>query len=74
MGWFERGMSRWRWVGEDEDEGWVGEGRRQGMGRRSGLHATAGPCVEGWFCASPARMGLNKDGYLIGEDVLGFFR
>ena len=25
MGWFERGMGRWRWVSEDEDEGWVGE-------------------------------------------------
>ena len=44
------------------------------MGRRSGLHATAGPCVEGWFWASLSRMGLNKDGNLIGEDVLGFFR
>ena len=49
MGWFERGIGRWRWVGEDEDEGWVGRGRGQGMGRRNGLHATAGPCVEGWF-------------------------
>ena len=74
-------MSRWRWVGEDKDEGWVGEdkgwvnrGRGQGMGWWSGLHATVGPCVEGWFWASPARMGLNKDGDLIGEDVLGFFR
>ena len=44
------------------------------MGRQSGLHATARPCVEGWFWASPARMGLNKDGNLTGEDVLGFFR
>ena len=44
------------------------------MGRRSGLHATAGPGVEGGFWASSARMGLNKDGDLTGEDVLGFFR
>ena len=56
MGWFERGMGRWRWVSEDEDEGWVGEeegwvggGRGQGMGWQSGLHATVGPCVEGRF-------------------------
>ena len=67
-------MGRWRWVGEDEDEGWVGGGQGQGMGQRSGLHATTRPCVEGWFWASPTRMGLNKDGDLTGEDVLGFFR
>ena len=49
-------MGRWRWVGEDENKGWVGEdeewvngGRGQRMDRRSGLHVTAGPCVEGWF-------------------------
>ena len=44
------------------------------MGRRSGLRAMVRPCVEGWFWASPARMGLNKVGDLIDEDVLGFFR
>ena len=74
MGWFERGIGWWRWVGEDEDEGWVGGGRGQGMGQWSGLHATTGPCVEGWFWASPARIGLNKDGDLTGEDVLRFFK
>ena len=54
-------MGQWRWVGEDkdkgrvsEDEGWVGRGQEQGMGRRSGLHAMAGPCVKGLFWASPA--------------------
>ena len=25
IGWFRRGMGRWRWVGEDENKGWVGE-------------------------------------------------
>ena len=73
MGWFKRGMGRWRWVGEDEDgdgstedkdKGWVAEW----------LACDSGPCVEGWFWASPSRMGLNKDGNLTGEDVLGFFR
>ena len=44
------------------------------MGRRSGLHETVGPCVEGWFWASLARMGLNKDNDLTNEDVLRFFR
>ena len=72
MGWFERRMGRRRWV--DEDKGWVGGGQGQGMGRRSGLHATVGLCVEGWLWASLARMGLNKDGDLTSEDVLGFFR
>ena len=54
-------MGQWRWVGEDEDkgwvsedEGWVGRGRGQGMDQRSGLHAMVGLCVEGWFWASPA--------------------
>ena len=54
-------MGQWRWVGEDEDkgwvsedEGWVGRGQGQGMDRWSGLHVTVGPCVEGWFWASPA--------------------
>ena len=80
MGWFKWGMSRWRWVGEDEDEGWVGEeegwvggGWGQGMGWRSGLHATAGRVSRGgsrhhrrgWVWT---RMGL------IDEDVLGIFR
>ena len=41
------------------------------MGRQSGLYATAGPCVEEWFWASPTRTGLNKDGNLTGKDVLG---
>ena len=67
-------MGQWRWVSEDEDEGWVGKGRGQGMGRRSGLRAMVRPCVEGWFWASPARMGLNKVGDLTDEDVLGFFK
>ncbi|KAK7838278.1 xyloglucan galactosyltransferase xlt2 [Quercus suber] len=51
-------MGRWRWVGEDEDEGWVSEdegwvggGRGQGMGRWSGLHMTIGSRVEG--CLDP---------------------
>ena len=59
IGWFGRGMGRWRWVGEDENKGWVGEdeewvngGRGQRMDRWSGLHVMAGPCVEGWFWVS----------------------